>query len=530
MSIPKEPRQLMINIMYLVLTALLALNVSAEIFNAFKVVDEGLKSSNQALDDANSKLPDIIKERAKKTKELEKYAERVDPARDLSREFTDYIDGIVDHMIDASGDANGVHDEGDYRDVKGVKELKGKKNKDITTRYLVEDEKKGAELKDKVLEYRARFLELVDDEDKAAFEREIALSIDDETWQKSINTKKNTNWETFNFRQMPLAATMPIFSKFKNDAKATESALLNYLQGKVGGEEIVLDQFTVVSAPKKSYVIKGEQFQTEVFLSASASANSNTGISIKINGSPATLDENGVARWSVPASSVGVKTYNAEITTTNPTTGETKTYNNSFEYEVGERSVTVSPTKMNVFYIGVENPVEVSAAGVSSNNMQVSMSGAGGGTISRKDGGFVVNVTKQTRKGEFAKVNVSAPGISVSKDFRVKRIPDPVVTLSGKAVSSMGSGEFKAQQALIPVLQGFDFDARCDIVGFNFYRSAKRQDPETNTNKGGKFDVRTKEIQQKAKPGDIFLFEGIKCRCPGDQVNRPLPNMVLRIK
>ncbi|MBX2814366.1 MAG: gliding motility protein GldM [Saprospiraceae bacterium] len=530
MSIPKEPRQLMINIMYLVLTALLALNVSAEIFNAFKVVDQGLKSSNKALDDSNAKLPDIIKERAKKTKELEKYAERVDPARQLSREFTTYIDGIVDHMIDQSGDANGVHDDGDYRDVKGVKELKGKKDKDITTRYLVEDDKKGAELKEKVMEYRTKFLELIDDEDKAAFEREIAMGIDDETWRNSANTKKNTNWETFNFRQMPLAATMPIFSKFKNDAKATEAAILNYLQGKVGGEEIVLDQFTVVSAPKKSYVIKGETFETDVFLSASASANSNTGISMRINGSPATIDENGVAKWRAPASSVGIKRYNAEITTTNPTTGEVKTYTNSFEYEVGERSVTVSPTKMNVFYIGVENPVEISAAGISSNDMKVSMSGAGGGTISRKDGGFVVNVNKQTRKGEFAKINVSAPGISVSKDFRVKRIPDPIVTLSGKQPTSMGNGEFKAQGALIPVLQGFDFDARCNIVGFNFYRSAKRQDPETSVNKGGSFTANTKNIQMKAKPGDIFLFEGIKCRCPGDVANRPLPNMVVRIK
>ena len=529
MSIPKEPRQLMINIMYLVLTALLALNVSAEIFNAFKVVDEGLKSSNQALDDSNSKLPDIIKERAKKTKELEKYAERVDPARDLSKEFSDYIDGILDHMIDASGDQNGVHDEGDYRDVKGVQELKGKKNKDITTRYLVEDEKKGAELKAKVMEFRGKFLELIDEEDRAAWESKIAMTIDDETWQQSVNTKKNTNWETFNFRQMPLAATMPIFTKFKNDAKSTEAAILNYLQGKVGGEEIVLDQFTVVSAPKKSYVIKGDRFETEVFLSASASANSNTGIGIKINGTPVSIDENGVAKWSAPASGVGVKKYNAEITTTNPTTGEVKTYNNSFEYEVGERSVTVSPTKMNVFYIGVPNPVEVSAAGVSSNNMKVSMSGAGGGTISRQGGGFVVNVTKQTRRDEFAKVNVSAPGISVSKDFRVKRIPDPIPTLSGKVVNSMGNGEFKAQGGIIPVLEGFDFDAKCNIAGFQFVRAAKRADPEINLNQGGKFNARSMELRNMAKPGDLYVFENIKCKCPGDVTQRPLPNMIIRI-
>ncbi len=528
MAIPKEPRQLMINIMYLVLTALLALNVSAEIFNAFKVVDKGLTASNKSLDDSNSKLPDIIKERAKKKKELEVYAERVAPARQLSKELSDYIDGMVNTMVDEAGDKSGSHDEGDYVEVQGVRELRGKKNKDVTTRLLVE-EGRGAELKSKIEEFRSKFLELIDEEDRASFEQEMALVIDDETWRHGKG-KKNASWESFNFRQMPLAATLPIFSKFKNDAKSTESAVLNYLMGKVGGEDIVLDKFTVVSAPKRSYVIKGETYETEVFLSASASQASNTGVSIRVNGSPVRADENGVAKWSAPANSVGVKTYSADITVTNPVTGETNTYTRSFEFEVGERSVSVSATKMNVFYIGVDNPIEISAAGVSSNDLKVSMSGAGGGSIKRADGGFVVNVTQQTPAGQFAKVNVSAPGITVAKDFRVKRIPDPVPTLSGKAGGSIGNGEMRAQQALIPTLDNFDFDARCSVVGFQLIRSAKREDPVMNTNKGGKFDGRSKELINMAKPGDIYVFDNIQCKCPGDAANRKLPSSVYKIQ
>ncbi len=530
MAIPKEPRQLMINIMYLVLTALLALNVSAEIFNAFKVVDQGLVTSNKSLDDQNSKLPEVIKERAKKKKELEVYAERVDPARQYSKELSEYIDGIVSDLIDEAGDQSGQVDDGDYTEVQGVMELKGKKDKDVTTRLLV-DNGKGAELKTKIEEYRDKFLELIDEDDREAFQKEVALAIDDETWKKSKKKRKNASWEAFNFRQMPLAATMPIFTKFKNDAKATEASVLNYLMGKVGGEEIVLDKFTVVSAPKKSYVINGETFETEVFLSASAGASSNTGINIKVNGSPLRVDNEGVARWTSPASGVGVKNYTAEISVTNPVTGEINTYKNTFEYEVGERSVTVSPTKMNVFYIGVDNPVEVSAAGVSSNNINVSMSGAGEGKIRRgPDGTFIVNVGKQTRVGEFAKVNVSAPGISVSKDFRVKRIPDPVPTLSGKQGGSMGNGEFRAQGALIPTLEGFDFDARCSIVGFTMIRSAKREDPQTALNKGGKFGQQAGALKTMAKPGDIFVFDNIKCKCPGDVANRTLPSIVYKIQ
>ncbi len=528
MAIPKEPRQLMINIMYLVLTALLALNVSAEIFNAFKVVDSGLTASNSALDESNSKLPEVIKERAKKKKELEVYAERVDPAQQYSDELTSYIEGMVDLMIDDAGNRNGQVDDGDYVEYQGVKELKGKKNKDVTTRLLV-DEGRGQELKTKIEEYRAKFLELIDEEDREVFERDMALVIDDETWRK--NKKKHVNsWEAFNFRQMPLAATLPIFSKFINDAKSTESKVLNYLMGKVGGEDVVFDKYTVVSSPRRSYVINGETYETEVFLSASAGSSSNTGVSIRVNGTPLSVNEEGVAKWSTPANGVGVKTYNADITVTNPVTGESETYTRTFEFEVGERSVSVSATKMNVFYIGVDNPVEVSAAGVSSNNLQVNMSGAGGGTIKRNsDGTYMVNVTRQTRVNEFAKINVSAPGVSVSKDFRVKRIPDPVPTLSGKKGGSIGNGELRAQQALIPTLENFDFDARCSIKGFQLIRSAKREDPIMNTNKGGKFDSTSKDLISKAKPGDIYVFDNIKCDCPGDVASRTLPSAVFKV-
>lgn len=530
MAIPKEPRQLMINIMYLVLTALLALNVSAEIFNAFKVVDSGLKASNVSLDESNSKLPDIIKERAKKKKELEVYAERVDPARQLSRELATYIDEIVDEMVDESGDRNDVRDDGDYVMYQGVKELRGKKDKDVTTRLLV-DEGKGEELKAKIEEYRAKFLELIDEEDQAAFEADMSLVIDDETWRNANAKKKHASWAAFNFRQMPLAATLPIFSKFKNDAKSTEAAVLNYLMGKVGGEDVVFDKYTVVSAPKKSYIINGETYETEVFLSASAGSSSNTGVSIRVNGSPVSVDQEGVARWSTKAQGVGIKTYTADITVTNPVTGEADTYKKTFEFEVGERSVSVSATKMNVFYIGVDNPVEVSAAGVSTNNLKVNMSGAGEGVIKRQsDGTYMVNVSKQTRNGEFAKINVSAPGVSVSKDFRVKRIPDPVPTLSGKKGGSIGNGELRAQQALIPTLEGFDFDARCSIKGFQLIRSAKREDPVMNTNQGGKFDPKSKELVNKAKPGDIYVFDNIKCNCPGDIAARTLPSVVFKVQ
>ncbi len=529
MSIPKEPRQLMINIMYLVLTALLALNVSAEIFNAFEMVDKGLNTANNSLDASNDAKPEQIKESAKKQKKLAIYADKVDPAREVSKEASDYIDNLVSLLIDESGDRNGSEDEGDYVMVKDKRELKGKKDYAATTRFMVEDGK-GLELKTKMLEARDKFLTFIDEEDKAKFAAELPINIDEEAWTKSPHAKKD--WSDFTFGHMPLGATMPIFTKFKNDVKSSEAAVLNYLAGKVGlTKEVVLDKFRVVSAPEKSYIIKGEKFKSEVFLSAAAGADSNTGISISVNGRKLPTNKEGVATFEETAGGLGKKKYEAVASITNPVTGETDRYKQTFEYEVGERSVTVSPLKMNVFYIGVDNPIAVTAAGVNSNEIKVSMGGAGGASINKgSNGNWVVKATRPTKKGEFAKINVKAPGLDESRDFRVKRIPDPVPKLSKSRGGAMSQGEFKVQPGVFPVLDGFDFDAKCTIKGYRLVRIPKRQDPELSNNAGGKFNAQSKSIISKAKAGDSYLFDNIKCTCPGDPAPRDLGSMAFRIK
>jgi gliding motility-associated protein GldM len=529
MSIPKEPRQLMINIMYLVLTALLALNVSAEIFNAFEMVDEGLTTANKSLDESNGSKPELIKEAAKKKASLAEYADRLDGLRSLSKEASSYIDEIVDQLIDASGDNNGVKDEGDYVMVLEKRELKGKKSYDGTTRFMV-DEGKGDELKDNIMAYKEKFLTFVDSVDRVKLRTELPLTIDEVAWTKSPNKKKG--WSDFTFGHMPLGATMPIFTKFKNDVKSSEAAVLNYLAGKVGvgGATVVLDKFTVVSAPRKSYIIKGEKFETDVFLSASAGKDSQTGLSISVNGKSLRPDSDGVAKYVTTANGLGVKKYNAAITVSDPVTGEKKTFKKEFEYEVGQRSVTVSPLKMNVFYIGVDNPVAVSAAGVNSTEVKVSMSGGGMGTIKKAGGNYVVNVKKPTKKDEFAFINVTAPGLTAKSEFRVKRIPSPVPMLSTSRGGAMPAGEFKAQQGVRPVLDGFDFDAKCSITEFVVVRVPKRQDPEPARNSGGKFVGKTTSIVKKATAGDKYFFENIKCKCPGDPAARNIGQMVFNVK
>ncbi len=514
MSIPKEPRQLMINVMYIVLTALLALNVSAEIFNAFDMVDKGLVKANAALDSANSELPAEIKKSAEKGSQFKTYADRVDLVTALSKEGSDYVDGIKNYLIETSGG---------YEEVDGKQVLHAGRDYDVTTRLLVHDGK-GEELKAKMLEIKDKFLQFVDEGDRASFAGKIAINIDDETWKKGVN--KKANWADFTFGHMPLAACMPIFSKFTNDIKSSEAAVLNYLAGKVGlTEEVVLDQFRVVSSPVKSYVIKGEKFETDVFLSASAGTSSNTGIKISVNGANLPVGTDGSAKWSTIAGEIGVRKYTAVAEVYNPVTKETKSYKSEFEYEVGERSVTVSAAKMNVLYIGVDNPIEISAAGIPSAQVKVSMDG---GNISRTANG-TYNATVQTPGKAFIKV--SAPGITYSKEYRVKRIPDPTPLLGGTLRGgAVGNGTFKGHTSLLPILQDFDFDARCNMAGFTLVRVAKRQDPEIAPNSGATISGNARAIQNKAVPGDKFVFQDIKCKCPGDVAARNLGQLVFDIQ
>lgn len=522
MSIPKEPRQIMINIMYLVLTALLALNVSAEIFNAFKVVDKSLVRSNDALDSANSTLPDAIKKGALKKESYAVYADKVDPVRLIAKEFDSYLEHLIDTMINATGGYMKDPETGEFTD-----KLQGEKEKNITTRLLVE-KGEGEKLKAKILEYRDKYVAIFDTADIDQYADDIALGIDDTTWKG----KKKKSWAEMNFNHMPLQAAIPIIRKFQNDNKNSEATVLNYLATKVGAnmDDVVLDKFTVVSAAKKSYVIKGDTYEADIFLSAFAGSDSKTGISISVDGRSLPVDADGIAKYTATASSVGIKKYSANINVTNPVTGETAPFKKEFEYEVGERSVSVSASKMNVFYMGVPNPVEVSAAGVPSAQVNVSMTGSGGGSISRNsDGTFTVNVTSPTKLGDFAYVNVSAPGLTAKKEFRVKRIPDPIPKLSNSRGGVMGSGEFKAQRGISAVLENFDFDAKCEIMGFQVVRVPRRQDPQPAANRGGPYNGDARGLIDQAKAGDTYYFEDVKAKCPGDAQGRDIGQLVFKI-
>ena len=512
MSIPKEPRQLMINLMYLVLTALLALNISAEVMNAFFTLNKGISQSNDIVENTNQTLLTNIQKQADayKNAENDQYLADAKGVKKTADEFVKYVEDLKQELFDAAGGPS----EKDPEKPKRIKD------KDVTTRLLVGLENqpgKGFELEQKIRDTREQLIKLVGNDPSVA--AAMPLNIDEEAVKRS---DKN-NWTEYNFKQMPVAAVFPLLTKFQNDAKASSTSALNYLLGKVAGEDIKFDAFEPVVSASKGYVIRGEKYSADVFLSAfSTSAGDNT--KIYVNGQNLPV-ENGKATYESTAAGIGTKKYKVRIEVENPLTGEVKPYEKEFEYEVGERSVTVSAEKMNVFYIGVDNPVAVSAAGISSNDLNVSISG-GGGSIRGSGSNYIVTVSTP---GE-CRVNVSGGGMRDSKVFRVKRIPDPVARLSKSQGGAMGNGEFKAQGGVGAFLDNFDFDANCTIQGYKLVYVAARQDPVEVVNAGARYNDAARRMVNKAKPGDIYYFDDVKARCPGDNVGRPINSMVFKIQ
>jgi gliding motility-associated protein GldM len=534
--------------MYLVLTALLALNVSAEVMNAFKTIDDSLiksnETTNKAIDSQQEALNSLLSDKTKE--KFKPLGVAVSDIRAEISSFNDYVSTIKDQLIDGAGDANGQVDDADflYPENPAKKIPRGKKNKDVTTRMLVNDGK-GAELEAKIAEVRGRIIDIytkvvtdnaatlefltdgkVDPvkvkENIASFADNISLDIDQDWQEKADKDKKS--WADFRFRQMPLISVLPLLTKFQTDAKNAEALAVSNLAKLTGGKQIVFNKFFPVINAKKAYVIKGERFEADISLGAYSSDIPPANINLTVNGERMSIGKDGKAIFSTGTSTTGTKTLNLTATVKNPLTGEESKTSSSFEYEVGVRSATVSADKMNVFYMGVDNPISVAVAGVSSNDVKVNCNGC---KLSGSRGKYTVTAS---RPGD-ATINVSGGGLpNTPFKFRVKRIPDPVAKLGNKKDGTMGNGEFKAQRGVIPWLEGFDFDAKCRIQGFNLVKVAKRQDPIASNNPGGTFNQKSLRLVRSAKPGDTYYFENVKAKCPGDPAGRKINSMVFKIK
>lgn len=509
----------MINVMYIVLLALLALQIPKEVTAAFLKIDKGIVQSNISLDAINeANIKGLEQKGAEGDEDAIKYGELSRNVQKLSADLSSYINQLKEELIDFTGRDEETGKIANPEEVHRTNILMlvgltadGKEDSDgvLNGRAL--------ELKEKIDETRSAMLALLPKED---LEPGVYESIE-EALTLSTETENGNDWILETFDHMPAAGVLAMLSQIQADAKTSENKIIDELKKLVGATRVEFDQFKAEIVAPSSYVLRGKPFEARLFLAASSSDNSN--IEIFANGQRLSIDEKGVATYQGNTSSVGEKEISGYINVKNKR-GDVERFDfEPYKYTVAAPFAVVSPSKMNVFYIGVDNPVEVSAAGAAASDLQVSMNG---GTIEGRGGNYTVRVTQQGT----ATINVRAAGENYGNfEFRVKRIPDPVAQVAGKPGGTIPASQLSVQKGIAAVLEGFDFDAKFNVVSFDMVYAAKRQDLAVARGNSASFNAQMQGYLQRAKPGDLFYFENIKVRGPDGQT-RPIPGITFRVQ
>ncbi len=511
MALPKEPRQKMINVMYLVLTAILALNVSNEVINAFKVVNNSLITSNNNITASNATLYKSLEEKLANPESKEK-AKKWEPlamkARDFSATMMTYIEGLKADLYKAADLKMKAPLPGTTDSVRDFRA----DNLDASTRVF-ENNGKGKELEEKLNQYTQDMLN-IDPSIKKEFESTFPVNT---TPPVSQDGNKKDFTQAF-FHMTPTIASLTILSKFQNNIKNAESEIVTYCHNQIGAVQVHMDQVGVLVGQNSNYLMPGQELTINAGVGAYSSAASP---SISINGSNVPV-ASGQGTYKTTVSGAGEHSVNVNVTFKDEN-GKLQTRTETVKYTVGTPGgAAVMLDKMNVFYIGVDNPVTISS-GTGWDKTHVSMAG---GTLAPAGGPGKFNV-RVSSIGK-ASITVNADGKNSSYDFRVKRIPDPILKVGPSSGGRMQSVVFKNQQYCRADLENFEFDARFNVVSATVYFSgANFPSVQTATISGGNLAGLSSQLS-RCIPGTSINFDNVRVQGPDGAVRTiPGPGFIL---
>ena len=537
-----SPRQKMINMMYLVLTALLALNVSKEILDAFISIDEGQLNTRSSLETKLSQqmgnFASLANENSDKYGEPYKVAEKV---QNDANNIINHINNIKSHMIGLiEGKEKSEVLANDT--VLGIRYMSTKDNYDIPTEIMYGSEKdpmEGPCERCDGNDYSARTLKNRLTEFKESIKNSMPPSPkdDDEELKSSLDelfsfedapdaSGDMRNWEYTNFAQVPVAGVLSILSKIQSDVRAAQSDVIGYLFSDVEKASFKFTDLTDAVIPQARTVTSGSSYEADVFLAAydaqnapeirlaSPGAKVDT-VAMEINGDFEVLPMEGTkGKVKIPAGGLGQQMREG-IIIFKPVGGEPVREYFKLDYNVIAPELVVSPLKMNVFYKGVDNPVGVSVPGFKAADINASISN---GSMSKQgDGTYIVRVSTGTEATVNCSVKLpdgSSRSLPGSK-FRVKAVPDPVAQFAGKgaADATVKKAQLTAAQGVVAKMKDFDFDLKFTVTQFKIAMTVGGQYVEQSS-KSNRVTPDMKTMLSKAKRGQKVYIEGIKAKGP----------------
>ena len=506
---PEAPRQKMISLMYLVLTAMLALNVDKSVLDAFVMVNDNFM---QTIENYTSKNQGVYndfegaaQENPKKAGELNKKVLKVKAGSDS---LYNYIHSLKELIVKT---ADGP--EGDVNNIVQQDNLNYPAELMIT-------KKNGTALKKAIIDYRNSLLALVDTSNTA-----LIASIN-----KSLNTDppppkegSTPSWEESRFQGYPLIAVITLMSKIQSDVRNAESDIITHLYAQIDASSFKFNKLQAQVVSKSDFVLLGSPYEAKVFLSA---VDTTVKPAIIVGGItlPILPGEN-AGTYKTTTSREGKIEWSGRIEYKNPE-GIVVNYPFKHEYEVAKPSMTVSPTKMNVFYAGLDNPVSISVPGISASNVKVSITN---GSIQPSQDGFIVRPDKVGVKSIIS-VNAMIDGISKvigSTEFRVKRVPDPVASVAGKMDGVIGKNELLAQQGVLAKIPDFDFQMNFTVTSFVVSTSKQGYVIDKPT-KGNRFSQEQIDLMKGLNSGNRLYIESIVVKGDDGSV-RNLPAISFKI-
>lgn len=508
---PETPRQKMIGMMYLFLTAMLALNVSGELLNAFILVDQSILQAKESVEKKNNIL--YWEFDAAKDLNPNKVTENWDKAQNVKRLSDSLVSHIQDLKVLFVRTADGPEaTPTNYR---------SRDNQDIAGQVMLTEQKGGrsVELKRRIAEFRDLLLGFVETDSTLKSAIIETLSTNDPPVRDGVQI----SWESEKFEHLPLSASMAMLSQLQVAARNMESDVVRYLYTKLDEGAFKFNKVDPLVMPRSTYVIAGDTYYAEIMMAA---RDTTQDPEVMVRGKKLETHQ-GRGILSIPATSVGPQKWDGEISVMGPD-GNPRRYKISGEYLVSQPSVVISPVKMNVFYEGVENPVEISVPGVPSENLSVNITNA---RAVKKGNQFIVSPNPGSSGGESvisvsAKINNRDQNLG-RQIFRIKRVPDPIAKIGGIREGSMNKALLLAQMGVVAEMESFDFDLNWRVSRFSV--STIRQGYQVEeTSDSNLLTDKQKELIRGTARGQKVYFENIRAVGPGGTI-RALGSITITI-
>ncbi|QED38030.1 gliding motility protein GldM [Antarcticibacterium arcticum] len=484
----QSPRQKMINLMYLVFIAMLALNMSKEVLTAFGLLNEKLTESNQTTTQRNAAfmagLDAKVEEQPAKYAPLKEKAVRVD---ELSTNFNNYIETLKADLTAKQDDLQD-YETMDRSDQLDEMFFTGGKNT-----------VKGDEFMQQITAYREGVVDLIKNEQGL---ESIASKVQNEFATEPVEDRAGITkpWLEYHYQGYPLIASLTKLTQLQADVKNTQGEILSAMLSGQLQSEVSLTNYEAIVIPNKTAFFSGENFQGRVVLGRVD--NTLQFDKVTINGKEVSSARAGQIDLNFPAGNVGEQEIKGELQFKEGDSIISIPINSSYAVIPKPNAAVISADKMNVVYRGVQNPMTISIPGVG----QVSASGPGlspaGGA-----GKYNMNVTTVQAREVTISVTGQLPGgekVSDSKVFRIKDIPAPMGTIRGE------DGSVKMQRNSLEIssvgasLPDFDFDLGLRVTGFSFKVSGQ----PTVTVRGNTLDAAAKAALRRAGRGEtVQIFD-----------------------